>query len=805
MPRWWPIDWRKRRLLAATLTWFAAVSVAAPALCDERIALPGGAVLTEVDFERHVTSLFGRSGCNAAACHGAFQGKGGFRLSLFGQSPDLDYESVLGTPGASRVDLQSPEESLLLLKPSGRVPHRGGVRFSEDSWEDQVLRQWIATGARRSPGSGTVAALTVDPVEIPPLSIGQTASIRVFAQFADGQREDVTAFAEFRIRDETVAKAGSAGAITALSPGDTSVIVSYRGAFLGTPILVPYVADPQREEPQAIGHWIDEEIYPRLSHLRLAVSPPATDAEFLRRATLDVTGTVPTPDEVRSFMADADSHKRSKQIDRLLRDPRRATLWAAKMCDITACNIDTLGPPEALRPKRAKMWHDWFARRFAANLGYDQMVQGVLCATSRHERPLDAWIDDEIALERMAEANFDTTYHQRPGLDLYWRRVGPQGPLPVEDLAELTATAFLGLRLHCARCHQHPYDRWTQHDFAGFANIFARVQFGSSTELRVAVNERLDARRTARREGRQLPEMPRIQEVFLSPNPRPLVDSQTSTPAPPKAPAGPLLSNEHDPREELFQWMTRPDNPYFAASFVNRVWAKYFGAGLVEPVDDFSAANPATHPRLLRRLADEFSRSGYDIRELERQILSSAAYQRSVRPAGNNAADLHNFSHAAVRPLLAEVLLDSINQALEASDDYGPDVPRGSQAIELAPNRFTTPAVNELFRILGRGDRKSFCECDRASGPSLRRTLFLLSDSNVVNKLRGGRLARLVAEQNSNGEIIDELYLATVSRLPDDDEREFGLQHVATNDDRTVGLADIAWALINSREFTTNH
>jgi len=542
-----------------------------------------------------------------------------------------------------------------------------------------------------------------------------------------------------------------------------------------------------------------------LAQLRLALSPPAADEEFLRRVTIDVCGTVPSPDEVRAFLADRDPQKRARKIDELLAHPRRAALWATRMCDITACNVNALGSPEELRPKWAKMWHDWLRRRFQENRPYDQIAKGILLATSRNGQPIECWIDQEVALLQEAHSGFGGSYAQRPSLDLFWRRTGPDGNVPVEDLAELTATAFLGARLHCARCHHHPYDRWTQADFAGFANIFARLEFGSSTELRTAMNQRLETRRKQREQGAQPSELPRLQEVFLGTGNRALVDAAAASNALPKAPGGPLLESAGDPREALLEWLVQRDNPFFARSFVNRIWAKYFGAGLVEPVDDFSAANPPRLPRLLDRLAGEFVDRGYDIAHIERLILTSDTYQRSSLPVGNNASDNHGLSRAPVRPLLAESLLDAVNSALETVEDFGKDAPPGSQAIELAPNRFSDSRINELFRILGRGDRRSLCDCDRAAGPTIRQPILFMSDPRILQKIQNGRLARLLAENKSDEEVVTEFYLAILSRLPDAKEREFAIAHVASCVDRTVGLADLVWALINSREFQTNH
>jgi hypothetical protein len=786
--------------VAAFGLWPARYALAAPPATD-KVGLPNGTPIAEVDFERHVASLFGRLGCNSAACHGSFQGKGGFRLSLFGQSVDTDYAAIQD----GRVDTASPDESLLLVKPSGREKHGGGIRLREDSWEYRLVRQWIAGGARRIAGRGAVQELVVDPAGPQVLAVGQGLRLRVLAHFADGERDDVTAFSEFRSRDEAVLETDANGQITARGPGDAVVIVSYRGAFANAEVLVPYGRAVASDSSPAADNLIDAEVNAHLRRLGVCSSPAAGDEEFLRRATLDATGILPTPDEVRRFVSDSDPDKRSKKIDSLLAHPRRAALWATRMCDITACDVGTMEMPESLRPKRAKMWHDWFRRRFEANAPYDEIVRGVLLATSRDDRSIDAWIDQETALLAAAGDSFDSDYGQRPSLDLFWRRTGPEGPAPVEDLAELVASAFLGLRLHCARCHQHPYDRWTQADFAGYANIFARVQFGSSTELRTAMNQRLESRRQARREGQAGPELPRLQEVFVGASSRPLLDAYSAGPAVPKAPGGPVLEGVADPRTALLKWLTRPDNPFFARSFVNRLWAKYFGAGFVEPVDAFSSANPPRQARLLERLAEEFVQSGFDIRHMERLILSSQAYQRSSIPAGNNVASGHHLARAAVRPLMAEALLDSINAALESSDDFGGDAPRGSQAIELAPNRFSDRSVNEMFRILGRGDRKSLCDCDRVMTPSLRQPIFLMSHPRIVNKIRGGRLARLLDEKRSDAEIIEEFFLATLSRLPEREEADFALSHVSQGQDRLEGLTDIVWALVNAREFITNH
>jgi hypothetical protein len=784
--------------LRAGWTFWLLTLVAAASYGGEPVQLPDGTTIEQVDFERHITGLLGRLGCNAGTCHGSFQGKGGFRLSLFGQSPAKDFAAI-----AARINPSDPSDSLLLKKALNLEEHDGGKRLLEGSWEHRLLEQWISASSKHVVGRGQVTQLVFEPAGSPVLKPEESLGVRVTAQFSDEAREIVTALCTFRVQDETIAKVDALGKVTASKSGATSLIASYRGMFASLPIIVPYPNSGVAPASVAT-NFVDEEVSGRLGQLQLDISAPASDADFLRRVSLDVIGTLPSAHEVREFLSDEHPGKRLRKIDQLLAHPARAALWATRMCDITACNVDTMEQPPELRPKRAKMWHDWFRRRFAANVPYDEIVRGVLGATSREDKPIDEWIDNQIALQRGAESSFESGYAERPTLDLFWRRINADGPVPVEDLAELTATAFLGVRLHCARCHQHPFDHWSQQDFASYAGIFGRVQFGSSTALRTKINERLDARRAARKQGQTLPELPRIQEVFLTEAPRPLIDAYSSSPVAPKALGGPALSEDGDPRHALLGWLRKSPDSQLAKSFVNRVWAKYFGRALVEPVDAFSAANPATHPQLLSRLAEEFVSSGYDVIHLERLILSSNAYQRSATPVGNNAADERNFAHAAVRPLLAEVLVDAINTALETHEDFGSDAPPGTRAIEVPVNRFANARLNEMFQVLGRGDRKSLCDCDRSADPSVRQSVLLMSDVTLLQKIKEGRLSRLLAEGADNVAMVDELYLSTLSRQSNDFEREYVLSHIARHD-RGQALTDVLWALINTGEFRTNH
>jgi len=756
-------------------------------------------VVERVDFERHVMPLLGRLGCNAGACHASTEGKGGFRLSLFGQSPGLDHTAVAGDPASRRIVVDSPDDSLLLAKPSGRLEHEGGLRLPSDSWEYDLLRRWVAGGAAHRAGSGDVRQLRIE-ADIPSrLESGRVVPIHVLAEFEKGHVEDVTAFATFVSRKESVATVDDSGQVKAIGNGDVMVTAAYRGAFAHQLVIVAPPGLPDHLPRPKVANLIDEEIDRRLDALGLSSALMSSDAEFLRRATLDVLGRLPSPQEVRTFLADCSPSKRALAIDRLLQHPRRSVVWASKMCDVTSCSVDTMEEPASLRPRRAVMWHD--RKRFAENVPYDQIARDVLCATSRGNEPLDDWIEQTSASQQASETTFHSDYANRQGLDLFWRRTRPDGAFPVEDMAELTASALFGLRLHCARCHHHPHDRWSQRDFAGFAQSIARVQFGSSTELRTAMNRQLQRRRLARESGGDPQvELVRVQEVYLAATPRPLVDAAAESSAPPKAPGGPVLTDD-DPRDGLADWMTAPENPYFARSFVNRIWAKYFGVGLVEPVDDLSASNPESHPELLTRLSEEFVRSGFDVARIERLILSSNVYQRSSQQSSTGA----NESTAPLRALPAETLIDALNTALETVDSFGPEIPPGSSAHEVSVNRVSRRDVDSLFRVLGRGDRRSLCDCDRTTGPSLRRPMYLMSDSRVLDKIREGRLARLLEEGSTNDAIIEEFYLATLSRFPRDDERAALNETLAAATNRRDSLTDLVWALINTREFAVNH
>ncbi len=789
------------RTAIGLLAWLIASATSAA----EPVRLPGGSELPEVDFDRHVASLFGRLGCNAGSCHGSFQGRGGLNLSLFGHDPAHDYDSIAREAVGRRVDIINPDRSLVLLKPTGQVPHEGGRRFAVGSWEYRVIRAWIAAGARREASRASADRIEVRPRELALGRPGDSARLAIVARFSDGSEADVTLFCDIHVKDDAVVAVDPAGAVRGLRPGDTAVVASYHGLLAsakasvssGRVVVVPDV--PESDE-------IDREVYAKLRSLGIAPSGASSDAEFLRRVTLDAIGTLPTPGEVREFLADRASDKRLRRIDALLAHPMHAALWATRFLDITGCDVGSLEGPDDLKPRRARMWHDWFRKRIAENMPYDRIARGVLCATSRDGEDVTRWLGRETARMDAAKVGWETDYASKPGLDLFWRRFSSNGEyFPVEQMAERTAAAMLGVRIECAQCHKHPFDRWTQADYRAFANIFARLRFGLSPDALAATSRMMEERRKTTAGG-VLPPMPRVREVFVADgHTRGLADPATGLPLPPRPLGGPELPREGDPREHLFAWLIRPENPDFARSFVNRVWAAYFGVGLVDPVDNFSVANPPSNGRLLDAIAADFVSHGYDIRRLERKILGSRAYQRSSTPEPGNLDDRRNFARSVPRILMAEVLVDALNDALGVPGEFGPDAPKGARAIEVAANRVGSEDLARAFRVFGRPRRQATCDCERPRDPALPQALFLMSDEGVLKKLAAGRLRALLDSDRCDAEILDELFLATFSRFPTAEERVRALDHARHKADRKAAMTDVLWALINSREFILNH
>lgn len=771
---------------------FALMLIGVPCQAEEE---------TPVDFERHIAPLLGRLGCNSAACHGAFGGKGGLQLSLFGYSAEMDFDALI-----ERSDPDHPDESLFLQKPRG-INHEGGEKFSKDSEIYNTIRKWIVSDTPWNPGSGTVKKLVVTPNRLTYNQLSGESKpprqLTVVAEFMDGTSEDVTHLSQFSSRDEGLVTVSVEGQVTPVRPGSTSIIVSYSNQYAAVESIVPFASTEGGFKPPASFNEIDRFVNQKLERLNLPASDISSDEEFLRRLTLDVIGRIPTPEEIAEFCDDPAQNKREKKIDELLQHPMHAALWASRMCEITKARVDDAAEEGSRDTQQAQWWHAWFRKRFADNMPYDQMARDIITATSRNGSETHAWLTEEARLIQTPLESWETPYANREKLDLYWRRTGDDGSgFPTEDMAELTAAAFTGVRINCARCHKHPFDRWSQDDYASFANIFSEVTYGSSSELNAAIFAELDKRREAKKRGEDLGGLPQVREVYNSKEwGRPVSGSSADADVSPQPLGGSRLDKDRDYREQFAEWLTKKDNPYFARNFANRVWASYFGVGIVDPVDDFSISNPASHPELLEMLAKQFANSNFDVRSLEKMILMSAAYQRSSTPLEQNESDRNNFARQYVRPLMAEVILDSINLALGSEENF-PGLPQGTQAVEVGGDQ-VGGSINAMLATFGKGPRESVCECDRQVEPDLNQSIFLMVDDLILKKIQNGKIRVLLKLKNKP--LVEKLYLRLLGRLPQPAELEIGLEHLNSQPNRKSAFDDLVWALLNTREFITNH
>ncbi|MDY3561156.1 DUF1549 and DUF1553 domain-containing protein [Gemmata sp. JC673] len=778
---------------------------AAPA----EVALPTGGAVKRVDFERHIMGLVSKVGCNAGSCHGSFQGKNGFRLSLFGYEPAMDFAGLTRDNLGRRINVVKPDGSLILLKGTGQTPHDGGMRFGKDGWVYNVFREWIRGGGKWTPGSGEIKDLTVTPGDFALLRDSKSAQVTVTATFADGTTEDITPFCDFRITDDAIATVSPLGLLTPKQPGDAGLTVLYRGSVKAIRVLVPSPARAEYPKVPEV-NYIDREVFAKLKLMNVVPSDLASDEVFLRRVSIDTTAQLPTPEQVRAFVADKDPKKREKIIDQLLADPLHAAVWATKLSDITGNNTQALEAPQQTQPKRSQMWHDWLRKRVADNVPYDQIVRDILTANSRDGMTPQEWLAFVKKIDEQSAKGAKTEYPEKKTLDLFWRR---QQQVPVEQWGEKVAAAFLGVRLECAQCHKHPTDRWTQDEYWAFANVFATVTFQANQFSSPEVKKLADAENAARRENAPKANNNNVllvREMFSGANPRRRPNPGTNKVPLPRTLGGDTVGTKAgaDPRAELADWLTGPENPFFAKSFVNRVWAHYFGVGLVNPVDDFSLANPPVNARLLDALAKDFVASTFDIRKLERTVLLSRTYQLSYAPNESNRFDKNNFSHAYVRPLMAEQVVDVLNAALGVDETFGGADAEfaGLKMVEVGSSRLAS-TVSYALRIFGRPPRTTACDCERAMEPALPQTLFRMTDAAVLAKFTSGtgRVAKLAKSKLSPEEIVDEAFLSTLSRLPTTKEKADGLEHLKGAKNRTEGVTDLVWALVNTREFILNH
>lgn len=721
------------------------------------------------DFQRHVVPLLGRLGCSGRACHGSFQGQGGFQLSLFGYDFKFDHEQ-LTTGEEPRALPKDAAASLMLQKPTVAIPHEGGRRMDVDSWQYRLLARWISGGARPAATDGPqLERLEVTPSEIVFTRPGETASLKAVAVWSDGTREDVTPLCRFQSNDDQIAEMNRPDLVTAGTPGDSHVVLFYDRAVVPVPVLQPVSGQHGKAFPQiAASSEIDRLLLEKFRKLGIVPSDVCTDAEFLRRVSLDLTGTLPTAGEVEEFLQESAADKRARKVDELLQRPSFAAWWTTKLCDLTSNNGDALNNVTPAAGQATQEWYDWIFDRVSRNVPYDEIAAGILLGKSRNDG--ETFQEFAQGMSGLYWKESEGRFADRQYMPYFWARRTVRQPA---DKALSVAYSFLGIRIQCAQCHKHPFDQWTKDDFEQFTGFFQGVNFGQNPQSRkevAALNEALglgkkrgnDARREYQkllREGKVVP----FNEVYVAEPPRQDRrrgrQQQRRRGGQGRASTAKLLGGAKidltqldDPRQPLMDWLRDPENPFFARAFVNRAWAACFHAGIVEPPDDLSLANPPRNARLLDWLADDFVASGFDIRHLLRTITTSDAYQRSWQPNETNRLDERNFSRAVPRRLPAEVAWDIVRQAAASTKTAtAMQTSLDGRAIALAgPSRRNRDYALTIF---GRSTRESNCDCDRSEDASLLQTIFLRNDAEVARLLddrRDGWVAEVTGTLQRN-------------------------------------------------------
>jgi hypothetical protein len=696
-----------------------------------------------IDFRTEVVPLLSRLGCNAGGCHGKASGQNGFKLSLFGSDPAFDAEAIVREARGRRIFPAAPAQSLLLLKATGQVPHGGGKRFTADSEEYRLLRRWIEAGAPASAsGTAAVVRLRVTPADRV-LKHGEGQQLAVVAVYADGGERDVTRQAEYFGNLDTVATVDHDGWVEARQQsGEAALMARYLGHVAVFRAIVPH-GEPLRDIAGfRANNYVDELAAARWKKLGLRPSPPADDATFLRRVTVDLCGRLPTTDEARAFLADGAVDKRARLIDRLLDSPDYPAYFAMRWGSILR-NSSLAGANQA-----AYAFHDWIKDQVARNRPYDEFVRGIVAAAGE-------WQD-------------------APPVNWYWQMRDDQ----LHQVTADTAQVFLGVRLQCARCHHHPYERWSQDDYYGLAGFFTRLgrkSFGEPPPYYAAGSVTT---------GEKDPHTGKAPEA--------------------KYPDGPAAryAPEEDPRHALVDWMAKPDNPFFAKALVNRLWGHFLGRGLCHEVDDMRDSNPPSNPELLDALAKDFIQHKFDVKHVIRSIVNSRVYQLSSEPTDANRMDRQNFARYYARRMLAEVFFDAVNQATGTKANFS-GVAAGARAVDLPHEGFGSYFLDTFDRPR----RVTGCECERSSGATLAQVLLLANSDEVENRLRSGDglVARLVKAKKTTPEVVEELYLTAYARRPTKAELEKAAGYIEKQQNRQQALEDVLWVILNSKEFMFNH
>ncbi|HET6572240.1 MAG TPA: DUF1553 domain-containing protein [Fimbriiglobus sp.] len=703
-----------------------------------------------VSFRNEVIAAFNVGGCNAGACHGTPSGKNGFKLSLRGFDPAADYLQLTRDQFGRRTDKHDPAAALILLKALGRVSHEGGTRFAASSYPAEMLSAWLREGVRDDPANlPAVKSLHVAPGPRVLLAPSKWQQLAVTATFADDTARDVTRLTVFSTSDPSIADVDLNGLVEFKRPGEVAVLVRYLQELMS--IRLTYL-EPREgfvwPDPPA-RNYIDTHVFAKLRQMTILPSGLCMDSEFVRRAYLDACGRLPTAAEARAFLTDADPAKRDRLIDTLVTRPEFADFWTLKWSDVLRSSRKTI------QAKGSYAFHQWLRDRIATNAPIDAIVRELLTATG-----------DTFA---------------NPPANYYRIAKDPQ------SLAEATAQLFLGVRMQCAKCHNHPFEKWTQDDYYGLAAVFARVK----------------SRPTAGAGPKPDPKAPTAEVVTIARSGEVTQPRTGQTMKPTFPGAGPADVKPGQDRRAVFAaWLTEPDNPFFAKSVANRTWFHLMGRGIVDPVDDFRDSNPSCNDELLDALAKDFADHGYDLRRLVTTIMKSRTYQLSALPNETNQDDAKYFSHAVTKLLSAEQLLDALGDVTGVPEKFA-GLPAGTRAVQLPDGEVNHP----FLKTFGQPARELACECERESDGNLAQALQLINGPTVNDKVRSpsNRLAALLSSKKPGEQVLEELYFTALSRAPEPDEVTAALAHVARAKDKRKGWEDVLWAILNTREFLFRH
>lgn len=761
-------------------------------------------------FRQDVLPVLTRTGCNMGGCHGKLNGQNGFRLSLRGYAPEWDYDWLTSEVRSRRIEYADPAASLMVLKPAGLAPHEGGKRFDGDSRYAKVLIDWIAN---RTPAPDPAESDAVRLEVLPggrTLAAGESQQLLVRAHYPDGRVRDVTWLAQFHSNEPVTMAVNEQGLVKSLRVGEAAVRVHFQGQVEVVLFTTPHATAVSAEAFARRNNVVDEHVFAKLESLRIPPSPDADDAAFLRRAHLDTIGTLPTPEEVRAFLTSTDPRKRAKLVDALLDRPEWVDYWSLQLGDILQNRKER--DHDVRGAKNVRLFHAWLRDQVAQNRGWDAIARDVLLATG------------------------DST--TSPQVGYFVVTVGEKGKAEESELPDSIAQSFLGTRIGCAKCHNHPLEKYTQDDYYHFAAFFSKLSLKRSspdkgpTRLAMTSKEELEQRKQIESrenelaaaekeaEGKTDKELKKAQDKVAEkrkqlaqaneqlakirsamPTVRQPRTGQAMAARPLDRTPLPIAPGE-DPRATLVNWMLDPKNESFAGAMVNRLWRHFMGVGMIEPVDDIRSSNPPSNPALWAALNAEFVAKRYDLKHMMRLILNSRAYQLASSTVEGNETDARFYSHHYARRLPAEVLMDAMSAAADVPDSFA-GYPVGVRAIQLPE-----PGVSSYFlQIFGRSDRVTACACERNGDVTLPQLLHLQNSPELLAKLKNpeGRLAKLLARKDlSTDQLIEEIFLSTVSRPPRPAEAR-AVRSAMSGDPKEDVLRDLYWALFNAKEFSFNH